>query len=140
MSQECSIARCEKPRAKRRRMCYMHYQRTRRHGDPLTTKNRARGSGSINSEGYVTVVCPAEFAPMGQGNGTNGSRRVLLSRLVMAQHLGRLLYPEETVHHKDGDKLNNRLDNLELRTGAHGKHQSIEDAVAWARTLLERYT
>ena len=35
-------------------------------------------------------------------------------RYVMEQHLGRPLEPNEVVHHKDGDKRNNDIDNLEL--------------------------
>jgi hypothetical protein len=41
-------------------------------------------------------------------------RRVYEHRYVMEQHLGRKLERWETVHHKDGDKANNELDNLEL--------------------------
>lgn len=42
--------------------------------------------------------------------------RVLEHRYIMEQHLGRKLFSNECVHHKDKDKSNNRLSNLEVKT------------------------
>lgn len=51
--------------------------------------------------------------------GTNGY--AMSHRLVMARALGRPLTQHETVHHVNGDKTDNRLPNLQLRLGRHGK-------------------
>jgi len=42
-------------------------------------------------------------------------------RYVMQQALGRPLLHTETVHHINGDKADNRLANLQIRQGRHGK-------------------
>ncbi len=42
-------------------------------------------------------------------------------RILMEQKLGRPLEPYEDVHHIDGDKTNNNINNLEIKL--HGEHQ-----------------
>ncbi len=80
-----------------------------------------KGGRKETPEGYIRIMIPLEHPfsdTMSRGDGY-----VLEHRLVMAEHLKRPLTKNETVHHKDGNKSNNAIINLQLRQGNHGIHQ-----------------
>lgn len=76
-----------------------------------------KGGRIKHPSGYMMVwVHPnSPFASMRIRTGY-----VMEHRYVMAQALGRVLLREESVHHINGDKTDNRLENLQLRHGKHG--------------------
>jgi len=45
-----------------------------------------------------------------------GGKKVRESRWLMEHHLGRTLLPTEHVHHINDDPLDNRIENLEVKT------------------------
>lgn len=60
-------------------------------------------------------------------------------RLVMERHLGRRLTDRENVHHVDGNKENNTLENLELWLESQPSGQRVSDKITWALEIIERY-
>ncbi len=94
--------------------------------------NLWRGGIKITDHGYVEVK-----------NRTHPNARkdgyVKEHIMVMSNYLGRPLLKGETVHHKNGVKHDNRLENLELWSRNHSNGQRIADLVKNAEDVIKLY-
>lgn len=119
----CRVDGCENP-ATGRGYCSKHVSRFRKRNgdlsDPKPPKFRYR-----NSSGYILTVVAGV--------------RCLEHRVVMEARIGRRLLPGENVHHINGIRDDNRIENLELWSSSQPSGQRIIDKVAWASEILATY-
>ena len=98
----CTVAACDKA-STARGLCVGHRSRKRKGSvRPEIPLKEVAGLGHIN-HGYRVVPVPKALRHLALGR-----RSEFEHRLVMAELLGRALYPDESVHHKNGDRLDNR--------------------------------
>lgn len=129
---KCSVDFCDN-RSQSWGMCTRHRKQYLKGEQPTPRRRLDREDPSTwtpnNSEGYIRLKY------------VRGDEVLwyMEHRAVMEKHLGRKLYPEETVHHKNGIRDDNRLSNLELWSSNYPKGQRVTDKIAWAKEILEKY-
>ncbi len=92
-----------------------------------------RGGKTYHKAGYLMRRVP------GHPRARPRSPYVFEHVLVMEERLGRRLLADESVHHLNGVKDDNRVENLELWVRPQPSGIRASDAVVWAREILARY-
>jgi len=130
----CEVDGCDRD-AYARQLCRTHYRRRLTKGDPQADRpvREVAGTGYVH-HGYFVVPVPRELRYL-----TGGVSPVPEHRLVMARMLGRPLFDDESVHHKNGNRLDNRPENLELWSRWQPSGQRLTDRIKHALELIERY-
>jgi hypothetical protein len=91
-----------------------------------------KGGKIKDNNGYVSLWKP-------DYPGSKGGGYILEHRFVMSEFLGRILKSNEQVHHKNGIRDDNRIENLELWTKSHPTGQRVIDKIKWAKKFLQEY-
>ncbi len=108
---------------------------SKRMQDRKGSKHPAWKGGRISTgkAGYIRIWKP-------EHPGADKHNYVLEHVYVMSEHLGRPLVKGETVHHKNGVRDDNRIENLELWSSNHPSGQRVEDKLKWAHETIALYT
>lgn len=138
----CAVDGCDRV-TNAKGLCHAHGERVRRFGDeladlPIGEIPRPRG-GPRRSKGWITGGYRYVPVDVSEAHLCDGAAYAAEHRLVMARHLGRALLGDENVHHRNGDRGDNRIENLELWSTSHPSGQRIADKVLHALEILRRY-
>lgn len=127
---ECLVDGCQSV-AEVNMMCRTHNASFKRTGKVPVHRNSST-SKWITSAGYVVLGARHKDNP-------NQGVRTYEHVAVMEKKLGRRLQKGENVHHLNGQRSDNRVENLELWSTSQPSGQRVLDKVAWAKEILRMY-
>ncbi len=133
-------------------------ERIHRYGSPTAGLSCSKECGLVNRRkrqpdenrvtrmydphGYVLVFAPNHPTVIGrmERGGNRKNMFVREHRVVMEKHLGRLLEKHETIHHLNGIRDDNRIENLELWVKQQPSGQRQSDLIVENERLRARIT
>lgn len=101
-------------------------------GLPLCDELLRTGEGFLDGLGYKIIYKPNH--PNARERG-----RILEHIFVMSEYLGRPLMKHENIHHKNGIRHDNRIENLELWCKGQPAGQRVQDRILFYKEFLEKY-
>lgn len=93
----------------------------------------------IRSSGEGTYQFGYKILTKNGHPNSNKRGRILEHVFVMSEHLKRPLHKHENVHHLNGIRDDNRIENLELWSRSQPPGQRVEDKIKWAKQFLKEY-
>lgn len=93
-----------------------------------------KGKKYVDPAGYIFVTPKQEDKWL-----FKDTRVVLEHRLIMSKHLNRSLSKDEVIHHINGNRQDNRIENLELWSKSQPSGQRVSDKITWAKQFLKQY-
>jgi hypothetical protein len=94
-----------------------------------------KGGRHKDNHGYIMVWNPTHP----NAKGGRDKSYVAEHRMVMADYLGRPLLKTEQVHHKNGDRADNQIENLELWSTSQPSGQRVAEKLTWAKKFIRLY-
>ena len=98
-----------------------------------TEHKRSNPKRRNNKSDYVLLFVGVDYP------GATKHGYIMEHRKVMQEKLGRQLERHENVHHVNGIKTDNSIENLELWTTSQPQGQRVEDKIRWAKEFLALY-
>lgn len=139
---ECEKRKRQTPEAREKYRIYARRKKRIKNGlDPdfegRYKKRHNPETRCLSQNGYWYIFRPGH--PNAHKSSKRCRGRIFEHVFIMSEHLCRPIKKDESIHHKNGVRTDNRIENLELWKKGQPPGSRLEDKLKWAKELLEEY-